>query len=138
MATDERDYAQPVTWKPQVPRYRLLHVVVSWLVAGVAVFVAGVALPGVTVGDFGHALVAAFLIAVLNALLPPIVAALRLPFTLALGFVLILILDALILQLASTIDPHSFAISSFGWALVAALVIAAVSLVLGVILGVDD
>jgi uncharacterized membrane protein YvlD (DUF360 family) len=138
VAVEESHYAEPVRWDPQVPRYRLLHVVVSWLVAGVAVFVAGAIVPGVSVGDFGHALVAAIVIALLNALLPPIVAALRLPFTLGLGFLLVLVLDALILQLASIIDSRSIHVSSFGWALVAALVIAAVSLVLEVILGADD
>ena len=33
-------------------------------------------------------------VAVLNALLPPLVAALRLPYTVGLGFVLVLLLDA--------------------------------------------
>ena len=45
------------------------------------------------------------MIAVLNALLPPIVAALRLPFTLVLGFLAVLVVDALILLLVSAIDP---------------------------------
>ena len=76
--------------------------------------------PGVTVGDFGKAFVAAVLIAALNALLPPIVAALRLPFTVALGFVIVLALDALILLLASEIDSSAIHVDSFGWALVAA------------------
>ena len=52
-------------------------------------------------------------------------AALRLPFTLALGFVLVLVLDAVILLLAAAIDPDSISVDSFGWALLAALVIAA-------------
>ena len=40
------------------------------------------------------------MIAVLNALLPPLVAALRLPFMLVLGFLLVLVLDALMLLAA--------------------------------------
>ena len=60
------------------------------------------------------------------------------PFTLGLGFVLILLLDALILKLASDIDRNSITVSSFGWALVAALVISAVMIVLEVILGAND
>jgi uncharacterized membrane protein YvlD (DUF360 family) len=78
-------YGQAVRWDPQVPRFRPLHVLVSWLVAGVAVFVAAAIVPGVSVGGFADALAAAVLIAALNAVLPPVVAALRLPFTLALG-----------------------------------------------------
>ena len=41
------------------------------------------------------------MIAVLNAFLPPIVAALRLPFMVVLGFLLVLFLDAALLLLAS-------------------------------------
>ena len=87
---------------------------------------------------FRDAFVAAALIALLNAALPPLVAALRLPFTLALGFVAALILDPLILLLASQIDPNSIKVDSFGWALLAALVIAAATVVLEVILGAND
>ncbi len=74
----------------------------------------------------------------MNAVLPPIVAALRLPFTLALGFLAVLALDAGILLLVSAIDPNDFQVDSFGSALGAALVMSAASLVLHVILGVND
>src|ERR1700760_538798 len=79
-------YGEAVTWNPQAPRYRVLHLLLSWLVAGVAVFVSAAIVPHVSVGRFSDALAAAALIAALNAVFPPIVAALRLPFTLALGF----------------------------------------------------
>ena len=88
-------YGQEMVWAPHSPRYRLANVLLSWLVAAVAVLVAAAILPGLTVGHFGEAAVDAVVIAALNALLPPLVAALRLPFTVALGFVLILALDAL-------------------------------------------
>ena len=45
-------------------------------------------------------MLAAIAIGVLNAVLPPIVAALRLPFMLAIGFLLVLVADALVLVLA--------------------------------------
>src|SRR5512142_976877 len=131
-------YGETMPWQPQAPRFRLVHVVVSWLVAAVSVFFAAVVVPGVSVGTFIDALAAAALIAVLNAMLPPIVAALRLPFTLALGFVIVLVLDALILLLASHISTRAIAVRSFGWALLAALVISAAMVVLEVIFGVND
>jgi uncharacterized membrane protein YvlD (DUF360 family) len=134
----DNSYGDIITWRPQAPRYRLLHVLISWLVAGIAVFVAAAIVPGVSVGNFRDALAAAVVIAALNAVLPPIVAALRLPFTLALGFVIVLVLDALILVLVSHITSRSLRVDSFGWALLAALVIAAAMVVLDVILGVDD
>ena len=67
-------YGHAVTWSPQAPRFRLLDVLVSWLVAGVSVFVAAAVVPRVSGGNFGDALAAAVLIAKLNAVLPPIVA----------------------------------------------------------------
>ncbi len=65
-------------------------------------------------------------------------AALRLPFTLALGFVLVLILDALMLLLVSEIAPNAITVDSFGDALLASLIMAAASVVLEVIFGADD
>ncbi len=131
-------YGQELTWSPQRPRYNVVHVLVSWLVAGVAVFVAAAIVPHVSVGSFADALAAAVLIAALNAVLPPVVAALRLPFTLALGFVIVLVLDALMLLLASHITTRTIRVDSFGWALLASVVIAATMLVLEVIFGAND
>ena len=137
-AADPVRYGERVGWAPARPRYRPLHLVLFWLIAAASVLIAGAIVPGVTVHTFGEALVAAILIAALNALLPPIVAALRLPFTLALGFLLVLVLDALILLLASSIDASAIHVDSFGSALLAALVISASIVVLEVVLGAND
>ncbi len=131
-------YGQAVTWSPQAPRFRPLRLLVSWLVAGVSVFIAAAIVPHVSVGSFSDALAAAVLIAALNAVLPPVIAALRLPFTLALGFVLVLVLDALMLVLASHITTRTIRVDSFGWALVASVVISASMIVLEVIFGAND
>ena len=62
----------------------------------------------------------------LNALIPPLLAALRLPFMLALGFVLVLVLNASCSSSPSDLLERTFAVDNFGWALLAALVVAAV------------
>jgi uncharacterized membrane protein YvlD (DUF360 family) len=108
------------------------------LVAACSVFIAAAIVPNVSVGSFWDAVGAAALIALLNAVLPPVVAALRLPFTLALGFVAVLALDALILLLVSHISSTTIHVASFGWALLASLVISAAMLVLEVIFGAND
>jgi uncharacterized membrane protein YvlD (DUF360 family) len=115
-----------------------VRLLTTWLVAAVAVLFAAAIIPGVSVGSFGDAVVAAAVIGVLNALLPPIVAALRLPFTLVVGFPLILILDALILLLTSHISTRAIHVDSFGWALLAAVVIAGATVVVEVIVGTND
>src|SRR5690242_6524394 len=131
-------FGEGLGWAPEVPRFRLLHVLLSWLVAAVSVLIAAAIVPGVHVGNFRDALAAAVGIAALNAVLPPLVAALRLPFTLALGFVIVLALDAVILLLVADIASRSITVDSFGAALFASLVIAAAMVTLEVILGVDD
>ena len=102
--------------------------------------VASWVLPGVDIGNFGGALVVAVVVAALNAVIPPVLAAIRLPLTLVLGFLLVLIADALILQIAANLNVTDgvFSVDNFGWALFAALIVAAVSVVLAVILGSDD
>jgi uncharacterized membrane protein YvlD (DUF360 family) len=135
-ATDP--YGETMTWNPQAPRFRLMHVLLAWLVGGISVFVAAAVVPGVSVGSFGDAMAVAALIAALNAVLPPVVAALRLPFTLALGFAIVLVLDAVMLLLASQISSRAIKVDAFGWALLAALVISASMVVLEVIFGAND
>ena len=120
------------------PGFAPLRLVVALLVGAVAVWVVSVLLAGVHVNSFLGAIEVAALIGVLNAVLPPIVAAVRLPFTLVSGFLIVLAVDAGILLIISAIDPADFKVDSFGDALLAALLISAASLVLQVILGVDD
>jgi len=134
----DKDYGRELIWRPQAPRYNVFHVLISWLVAGVSVFVAAAIVPHVSVGGFSDALAAAVLIAALNAVLPPIIAAVRLPFTLALGFVLVLVLDAVMLLLASHISTRTIRVDSFWWALLASVVISASMIVLEVIFGAND
>ena len=125
-----RRYGEQMAWHPERPTFHPVRLVVSWLVSAAALLIAAAIVPGVSVEGFGGALVAALLIAILNALLPPIVAGLRLPFMALLGFVLVLVLDALMLQLAAEIRPEAISVDDFGWALLAALVAAAASVVL--------
>src|SRR5688572_19610462 len=133
-------YGRSTAWKPEAPKLRPFPLIVAWLATGVALMVAAWLLPGVDIESFWAALVVAAIVAALNAVIPPILAALRLPLTLVLGFLLVLIADALILQIAAGADVTDgvFTVDNFGWTLLAALVVAAVSVVLAVLLGSDD
>ncbi len=117
---------------------RPLRLVVSWLVSAAALLVAAYIVPHVTVGGFLGALVAAVLIAVLNALLPPVIAALRLPFALIAGLLLVLVLDAVMLRIVSAVRPEAIRVESLGWALLTALIASAVTIALDVVLGTND
>jgi uncharacterized membrane protein YvlD (DUF360 family) len=131
-------YGESMDWTPEPPRIQPLRLVVSLLVGAVAIWVVAAVLPGVHVKSFVGAVLVAALVGGLNAILPPVVAALRLPYTLVLGFLAILALDAGILLLISAVDPKDFTVDSFGWAFLASLLTSAVSLGLQVILGIDD
>ena len=131
-------YGEAVEWEPERPRFKPLRLLLSWILTAASLWVAAAILPGVDIVGYPGALLVAIVIAILNALLPPVLAALRLPFMLALGFVLVLILNALLLEFASRVLDNTFVVDNFGWALLAALVVAAVSVVLEVIFGTND
>ena len=132
------DHAEALTWHPERPRFKLSRLLLSWLLTAAALWFAAAILPGVDVDTYGGALLMALVIAALNAVLPPLLAALRLPFTVALGFVLVLVLNAVVLKVGSDLVDGTYVVDSFGWALLAALVVAAVSVVLEVIFGTND
>ena len=120
------------------PKLKPLRLLVSWLVAAASLFVAAGIVPHVEVKSFLGALVTSLVIAILNALIPPLVAAVRLPFTLVLGFLLVLILDALMLLAASAVTDNAIEVDSFWWALLTALIASAVTVVLDVLFGTND
>jgi uncharacterized membrane protein YvlD (DUF360 family) len=137
MTTTEQAHKAP-RWSPSRPKIRPLHLVVAWLVSASALLVSAWVLPGAAVNDFGGALAAAAAIAVLNAIVPPILAALRLPLMLLTGLVLILVADALMLLAADDITGHNLEIDSFWSALGVAFVASAVTVVIDVVLGTKD
>jgi uncharacterized membrane protein YvlD (DUF360 family) len=134
----EPKYGQSTPWKPEAPRLRLFPLIVAWLATGVALLVAAWVLPGVDIRSFWGALLVAVIVSALNAVIPPVLAALRLPLTLVLGFLLVLVADAAILLVTDAVTDGILTVDNFGWALLAALVVAAVSVVLAVLLGSDD
>jgi uncharacterized membrane protein YvlD (DUF360 family) len=125
-------------WTPATLRLRPARLLLGWVVAAAAVGVTAWLLPGVALRSDSSAFVVAALIAVLNALVPPMLAAVRLPFTLLAGFLLVLLADAGILLAADAAVPDSIHIDGFGDALLAAIVISAVSTCLQAVLGTND
>ena len=134
----KRVYGEAVHWKPERPRYSAPRVLLSWLAAAATLMFATWIVPGAHVDGFGSALIAALVIAILNALLPPLIAALRLPFMLLVGFGLVLVLDALMLMAADSITEGDLSVDSFWSALLVALVASAVGVGLDVLLGTAD
>jgi uncharacterized membrane protein YvlD (DUF360 family) len=131
-------YGERVVWQPERPRFHPWRLLIAWVFTALAVEFAALILPGVHVDDPVGALLVAVVIAAINAVFPPMLAALRLPFTLATGFLMILVLNALALKWTSDVLEGTFIVDNFWWALLAAIVIAAVTVVLDVIFGTND
>ncbi|HSP71974.1 MAG TPA: phage holin family protein [Gaiellaceae bacterium] len=121
--------------RPRIHPFRLLA---TWLVSAAALLIAARLVPGVAVHGFGGAVVAVLLIAVLNAVLPPILAAIRLPYAALTALLAVLVLDALMLVIAAEIAPTRLQVDGFGWALLAALVASAAGAALDVLFGTND
>jgi len=131
-------YGEAVRWQPERPRFRLSTLVVSWLLSAAALWLAALILPGVAVDGTGAALAMAAAVGVLNAIVPPLLAALRLPFMVGTSFILLLVADALLLQGASDIISHSYTVDNFGWALLTALVASGATVLLQIVIGAND
>jgi uncharacterized membrane protein YvlD (DUF360 family) len=137
MTSDEQAH-DPLAWRPSRPKLKPVRLVIAWIVSAFALLVAAWLVPGAAINGFPAALAAAAVIAALNAVIPPLLAALRLPLMLLTGLVLILFADALMLLAADRITDHDLQIDSFWSALGVAFVASAVTVVLDVVLGTND
>ena len=133
-----QSYGATPQWSPGRPKIRARRLLLQWVTSALALYIAAILVPGVKIEGFLGAFIAAALIAILNAVLPPLIAALRLPYMLAVGFLLVLVLDAWMVKVAADLSDNTFAVSSFWRALLVALVAAAVTVVLEVLLGTND
>jgi uncharacterized membrane protein YvlD (DUF360 family) len=131
-------FGEPLAWQAELPKIRLARLIAAWVVSAVALLVAAAIVPGASIEGFWGALLVAAVVGVLNALLPPLIASLRLPFTLVAGFLLVLLADAGILLLADSLTDGAIQLDGFWTALLMALVAAAVSIALQVMLGAND
>jgi uncharacterized membrane protein YvlD (DUF360 family) len=125
-------------WSPKLPPIRPVRLAAAWLASALAVLLAALVVPGAEVRNFGGAVAVAAIVAVFNAVLPPLVAAVRLPFTVAIGFLLVLALDAAILLLAADLAPAQLHVDGFGAALGVSLIASAISTAVGAVMGIDD
>jgi uncharacterized membrane protein YvlD (DUF360 family) len=131
-------FGRRVAWEPQAPKLRLGRLLVTWVISALALLAAAAILPGASVEGFWGALLVAAVVAVLNAILPPLIAALRLPFTLVLGFLLVLSANAAMLLIADSLTEGAIKLSSFWAALAVALLASAVTVMIQVIVGAND
>src|SRR4029077_6465568 len=105
--------AEEAAWREERLRFRPVHMVRTWLISALGLLVAAWIVPGAQVHGFWAALLVAAVISALNAMPPPIIAAIRLPLTLVFGFLSILVLDALMLLAADSLTDGRMSSAAF-------------------------
>ena len=131
-------YAQRPHWEPAKLRLNPLRLAAWWVVSAASVWLAAVIVPGFELNGVGAAFLVAAVLAVLNAIVPPLIAAMRLPYMVAIGFLMILVANTLLLRLADVVFPDEIAFGVVGDALLSSLVISAITVVLAVIIGTNN
>jgi uncharacterized membrane protein YvlD (DUF360 family) len=126
------------SWRPETPRLHPIRLLAAWVISALALLVAAGVVGGAEIRGLGGAIVVAALVAIVNAIVPPILAALRLPFTAGLGFLAVLLADAGALILAADVAPDLLYVDGLGTALAVALIASAVSTAAGAVAGIDD
>lgn len=97
-----------------------MSILINWILSALTVFAAAYLLPGVHVGNFTAALVAALVIGIFNAILKPILIILTLPITLLSLGLFTFVIQALLILLADQFVP-GFTVDGFFWALILSL-----------------
>ncbi len=105
------------------------HPVVKLLFRALIIMVLAYVLPGVTVTGFFAALATAVVLAVLNAVVKPILVFLTLPITVITLGLFMFVINAGLVLLASAIVP-GFHVAGFGWALLFSLLLSLINTVI--------
>jgi putative membrane protein len=88
-----------------MPVHAFVHLIVSWLVAALALWIVAKVVPGIEVRNFGDALIATIVIAILDVTVGRIFRFLAFPLTFVTLGLFLLVINALLLKLASMLSP---------------------------------
>jgi putative membrane protein len=110
----------------------MLIIIINWLVSAVAVLIASYLIPGVTVSTFWWALVVAFVLGLVNAVIKPILVLLTLPINILTLGLFTLVIDAVLVLLVGAIVP-GFQVSGFWPALFFSIALCIINLLFGLL-----
>ncbi len=92
------------------------------LISGISVFVAAIALSGVSIDSYWAAIIVALVLAFLNSFVKPLLIMLTIPFTIISFGLFLLVINALIILLADAMIS-GFYVDGFWWALAFSLIL---------------
>jgi putative membrane protein len=105
------------------------HLIVSWLLSALALWIVAQVIPGIYVRGFGSALLATVVLAIVNATVGPILKFVTFPLTILTLGLFLLVINALLLKLAAMLTP-GFRVQGFLSALAGSLVLTILNSVL--------
>lgn len=108
-----------------------MKTLIHFIVSALAIIITAYLLPGVHVSGILAALVLAVVLGIINAILRPILVFLTLPLTILSLGLFVLVINGLLIMLASYIVP-GFTVDNFWWAILFGIVLAIVSYFLGI------
>ena len=109
-----------------------MGIIIKILLTGVAAVIAAYILPGVQIDGFVSALILAIVLALLNAVVRPILVILTIPVTVLTLGLFLLVINALIILMAEYLIA-GFDVDGFLWALIFSLVLSLIEAVLDMI-----
>jgi len=103
-----------------------MGIIITLLINAVSVFATGYILPGIHINNFVTAIIIAVVLGILNTFLKPILTILTLPITVVTLGLFMLVINAIIVLLASAIVP-GFHVDNFLWAIAFSLVLSIIN-----------
>jgi putative membrane protein len=100
----------------------LLHIIVSWFLSALALWMVAQMVPGIELRGFGDALIATLVIAVVNATIGPVLRLFSFPLVLLTLGLFLLVVNAILLKLASFFTP-GFKVRGFLSAVIGSVVL---------------
>jgi putative membrane protein len=102
---------------------------IQWFISAFVIILASYLLPGVHVASFWTALLLALVLGILNVLVKPILILLTLPLTIVTLGLFLIVINALVILIASSIVP-GFTVDGFWWAVLFSLLVSLIHLIL--------
>ncbi len=100
--------------------------IVVWILNAVALLAVAYVLPGIVIGSFWSAMLAALVLGLLNTLVKPLLILLTLPITIVTMGIFLLVLNALMFWFAGSLF-RGFQVEGFWWAVIGAILYSVVS-----------
>lgn len=111
-----------------------MGLILQIIISSVAVYFTAWLLPGISVKSFGSAILVAIVLGVLNAVLKPVLQFLSFPITVLTLGLFLLVINALIIMLASWIMGSNFHVENFWWGLLFSIIMSVVVSILDAII----